>query len=546
MGSRNTKRSTLLFLGVFLLAGISNALTFTGVLYFQTLMAEFNYLSYVGLLLFWIQSVRSRLLPSRERIWMTGAAWMMLFYQLLRTFKYRFAFESSVMRYLIYLYFVPMTLIPTLFLMTCLRIRRGSRESRPDETLLLLPWGLLTLMAVTNDLHKLVYVPKVALSEFVVDGGTYTYGPVFYLLYIWMILSFALGLTLLIRETARKSGKALRSLLCVAAVWFCLLLSFNLFHHGIYGPRMYNSPEIHIFGMLGILEVCIRHRLIPNNANYANLFTSLQMPALVTDQAFRPVYRSGEELGANANQLRAALASPVYMTPDLLLSGKPVRGGYAFWVKDESEVHQAQERLAEANELIESENTLIRAEAEQREKNAWLQSQHRIYHEIAEVMYPVQQRIEHLLNQMAPGTSAFRDQLAHVSVLNAFVKRKTNLLLLAAEKDFLTSRDLFLALEESAVYLSLAGLKTNVLRPDEERFPSDRVIALYDAFEGITEQLIGQTSALMVSFSGSTLILAAEAVQALDLKSLPVPLRTREEEGILYMDFFAEKGGEEA
>ena len=44
----------------------------------------------------------------------------------------------------------------------------------------------------------------------------------------------------------------------------------------------------------------------------------------------------------------------------------------------------------------------------------------------------------------------------------------------------------------------------------------------------------------------TTLTLAAEAVQILNLKNLPVPLRTREEEGILYMDFFAEKGGEEA
>lgn len=545
MDSWKTKRSTLLFLGALLLAGIANTLTFTGVPAFETLMTELNYLIYVGLLLFWIQSVRARLLPSRARTWMIDAALMMLLYQLVRIFKYRFTDGAIPMRYEVYLYFLPMTMIPTFFLMTCLRIRRGNRAGRFDEALLLIPQGLLSLIAVTNDLHKLVYAPKVDLSVFAVQSGTYARGPAFYALYAWMILSFAVGLALLLRETGRRRGKALISLLAVVAVWFGMILINMLVTDGVYGPHMFNSPEIHIFGMLGVLEVCIRYRLIPHNANYADFFAALQIPALVTDRAFRPVFRSGEALSADEDQLRAALASPVYLTPDLRLSGRPVHGGYAFWAEDETEVHRAQERLAEANELIESENSLIQAETEQREKDAWLQSQHRIYHEIAAAVYPVQQRIERLLNQMEPDTPAFRDQLAHVSVLNAYVKRKANLLLLAAEKDILTTSDLFMALKESATYLSLAGLKTDALRPDETACPASRVIALYDAFEAIAEQLIGNASSLMVSWAGGVLTLATETAQTPDVKSLPVPVRVREEEGILYMDLFVEKGGEE-
>ena len=117
-------------------------------------------------LLFWLRSVQERLLRSRSKAWVVGAARMMLLYQLLRVFKYRFAVEPAVMRYAIYLYFVPMTLIPTLFLMTGLRIRRGNRAGRRDEALLLIPPGLLSLLTVTNDLHGLVYMPKVIVSEF--------------------------------------------------------------------------------------------------------------------------------------------------------------------------------------------------------------------------------------------------------------------------------------------------------------------------------------------------------------------------------------------
>ena len=546
MDEKKTRRSTVLFVIFFLLAGVANMLSFTGIMEFEALMTEANYLIYIGMLLFWIQSVRARLLPSRVRTWMICAAWLMVLYQLLRVFKYRFLVEPAMVRYVVYLYFVPLTLIPTLFLMTCLRIHRGNRAGCWDEALLLIPHGALSLIALTNDLHQLVYIPDVDLDEFIVDTGTYARGPAFYALYAWMILSFTAGLLLLLRENARQPGKALLSLLAVVAVWFGLLLVVVKVTDGVYGPHMYNNPEVHIFGMLGVLEVSIRYHLIPHNADYGAFFAALQMPALVTDRAFRPVYQSASELSADPDQLRAALSAPVYLTPDLKLSGREVRGGYAFWAEDESKVHQAQERLAEANELIESENSLIQAENEQREKDAYLQSRHRIYHEIAEIMYPCQQRIEGLLDRMEPDTPAFRDQLAVVSVLNAYVKRKTNLLLLAAEQDTLSTHDLHLALKESASYLSLAGLQTDVGQPEEQTWPAGRIIDLYDTFEAAAEQLIGRTSSLMVSWKGRALVLAAEAAYIPDTAGFPVPVRVREEEGILYMELREEKGGESA
>ena len=262
-----------------------------------------------------------------------------------------------------------------------------------------------------------------------------------------------------------------------------------------------------MFGMLGVFEVCIRYRLIPHNANYAAFFEALKTPALVTDRTLRPAWRSGAALQADAGQLQAALAAPTYLTPDLKLSGRRVRGGYAFWTEDETEVHRAQERLSEANELIESENSLIQAETEQREKDAWLQSRHRIYHEIAEILYPCQQRIEGLLGRMEPDTPAFRDQLAQVSVLNAYVKRKTNLLLLASEQDS-PDHPAPVPGAEGVRGLSVPGRAAYRSAPSRRRNgPSRRrVIALYDAFEAVAEQLMGKASSLMVSWQGDALV----------------------------------------
>ena len=104
----------------------------------------------------------------------------MLVYLLIRVFKYIIADTALVIRYSTYAYWIPQMLMPALFLMTCIRIRRGNTEVRSrDERLLLIPGALLSLLVITNDLHGLVYKPRVDLSIFEVSTGTYSWGPGF-------------------------------------------------------------------------------------------------------------------------------------------------------------------------------------------------------------------------------------------------------------------------------------------------------------------------------------------------------------------------------
>ena len=259
--------------------------------------------------------------------------------------------------------------------------------------------------------------------------------------------------------------------------------------------------------MLGILEICIRFRLIPSNENYSGFFKNLQTPAIITDRNLKVVAASDGMPFVNLETLGRALSEPVYLTPDLKLSGKEIRAGFAFWAEDESAVHRAQEKLLEANEMIEHENDLILAETKQKEQDAYLRSRHRIYHEIAAELYPCQQKITRLLDMAEPGSKDFKKKIALISVMNAYVKRKTNLLLLASENEALSITELFLALQESANYLTLAGLKTTAGEPSDDNLASSIIVALYDAFEAIAEQLLGKVPSLMVSLSNEGLCL---------------------------------------
>ena len=535
-------RNTWLFVLFLVLAATANVLSKVFSYGADSLMTCLNYVILTGLLLFWAGSVRTRLLPSRTRTYVYTAALLLLFYMLFRIFKYRFTVEPAVLHYLTYAYWIPQMLVPALFLMACIRIRQGRRtDKKPWEALLLIPGFLCALAVMTNDLHFLVYVPKAGIHCFDMESGTYSYGPVFYCLYIWMILAAATGLILLFRETGRLQKRAVLELLCMVALWFGIVL-LNLLYLDRYSRfHPFKVPDAHTFGMLGVMEICIRHRLIPYNENYSGFFRILRMPVLITDRAFRTAYHTETVLLAGEDELKASLKGPLELAGDRKLSGTQIRGGYTFWIEDESGIRQAQKKLAEANETIEQENELIRAETEQKEKDAYLQSRHHIYHEIAEKLYPTQQRISRLLDSTCPGTEGFRDSIAGVSILNAYVKRKTNLLLLAAEKDSLDIRELSMALQESADYLTLAGLRTTVRVQEDGFLPAERIVQLYEAFEQIAEQLRGRTSSMMVSLSGGILRFAAASDTAPDMDRIMLPVKVQKSEDILYMDIYAGK-----
>ena len=573
---QNSKRNLLLFVGLLILAGIFHIIEHTihdisalGDPHYAivTLFFCLELVIYTVLIIFWIQSVHTRLLPSRARNYMVIVALLMIFYLVLRAYKYRIAGEDAGLRLSWYAYYIPMTFIPALFLMVCICIKRGAAKPKIDERIFLIPAAILSGIIITNDLHHLVFLPEPDVTNFIGKSGTYTYRITFYITYAWIVLAILSGLVLLIKTFGLKQKRKLLYLGGILAVWLILTQLHTLKKYIEFTPP-YESPEIHIFTLLAVFEFAIRQRLIPYNENYAGFFASLPMTVMITDKKFTPVYRSASSLKLEPDVLGKALEGPIYPIPDGKLSGRPIRGGYTFWIEDESDIRHANEELNEANELLEGENTLIEYENNQKEENAYLRLHHRIYHEIAEEMYSYQKRIEDLLNEAKPGTEEFKDIVAKVSVLNAFVKRKTNMLLMASEHDVIDINELLLAVSESGRYLEFVGLKTSVDEsgftafPSEGKgdhspwrhlnhyvieisrvavdevassYPSDTIIALYDTFQLLTEQLIGHATLLMISFGEDGLKLAADTDIKLNTEHTPLPVSTAQQDDILYM-----------
>lgn len=536
-------RNTWLFFGFLLLGGITNLLTRTRISVVDTFMFSANFMIYIGLLIFWMQSVRDRLLPTRARSYILASALLMIFYLLVRVLRFRILTEVVIRRYVDYAYNIPMVLVPTLFLMTCIRISRGEEtEGKDRDRLLLIPACVMLLLIMTNDLHQLFYHRLIPLSEFHGIVGTYTYGPLFYLMYAWMVFTMITGLVILIRKTYRQNIRGLIWFVGVAFIWAGLSLLNRLVFTPLDLVRMYHAPEIQVFGMLGSFEVCIRNRFIPYNENYTGFFSHLGLPVRITDEAFKTVYETDLPIQATSKQLSAAVKDPVYLDEDTRLLGMKIRPGYTFWTEDESELHREGRRLASANELLSEENDLIAVENELKEKKAHLDAQSQVYDRIASVLYPKQKRIEALLDSTSPESDSFPSVLAECCVLNAYCKRKSNLMLLSEENLTHPNRELFLALQESARFLKCCGIDAAATGEEYSDLPLDTVHALYDSFEALIEAFLPYMHRMTVSLSPLGVRLAIEADQSPAMPKTVLPAACSESDGCFFLTIRAEGG----
>ncbi len=536
-------QNTWLFFAFLLLGGIANLLTRTRISIVDTFMFSANFMIYIGLLLFWLLSVRQRLLPTRARSYIILSAVLMILLLLIRVLRFRVLPVIVVRRYLDYAYNIPMVLVPTLFLMTCIRISRGEEaEGKRRERLLLAPACFMLLLILTNDLHQLFYRRLIPLKEFHGIVGTYTYGPLFYLMYGWIALTMITGIGILIRRTYRQNLRGLLWFAGVAFIWTGLSLLNRLVFTPLDLARMYHFPEILVFGLLGSFEVCIRSRLIPYNENYTGFFSNLGLPVRITDEAFAAVYETNIPIKAADTEFSAAVAADVYLDEDTRLRGMKLHPGYVFWTEDESELHEESRRLAEANELLSEENDLIAIENELMEKKAHLDAQNRVYDRIAAALYPKQKRIEALLRANPPESDGFPAALAKCCVLNAYCKRKSNLMLLSEESLPQPNRELFLALQESARFLKCCGIDAAATGEEYAQLPLETVHALYDSFETLIEAFLPYMHRMTVSLASGGVRLAVEADQSPAVPNTALPVESRESDGCCFLTICA-KGG---
>jgi hypothetical protein len=531
-------RNTTIFVCLFLLAGFLHLFeNIKGAFFLSTLMFCTVTMIYLGLVMFWTISIRYRLLPNRERTYTLLAAGFMLMMILIRTIKYRYCSSSAADRLLWYASYLPIILIPGLFALTASETA-PEKHKRIHQPILWFILSLLILLVFTNDLTEWVWKPAGAMLTS--KRSDYTYGWGIYVIYIGITFLYLYGLLITFkRALATHSLRAISSVIVLPLLYAFLQFSVPYMDSHHY-PGLFEFYEVHVFGMMAIWENCIRLRLFPYNSQYETFFEGMKLPTLITDRDFVLHYQASWHYTINREQLKMALSGPVYPQPDIRLMGREIQAGYAFWIEDVSEINRLNHQLEEIHETLETENDLIEAEQRLREKQDRIELRNRIYGIVAEELLPNQQKIRGQLNVLSTDDPKFREKIAYLAVEHAFVKRKSNLTLLAAEESEIDLRELELALDESGKYLSYLGIEVSLEAHGGSRISSFMALRLYDTFSMALDSLIGRISQLMITLSPVGIRLTCDLDEKIEIPEARVPVEIKLEEGLLFVRLIGE------
>ena len=136
MSKKRLRRYTIIFLALFLLAGLFHAFDSTPFELFDTFAFTANFVILVGLIVFWIRSVYERLLPSYTRGYMIVEALFMILYIVTRTVRYRIVHSVLALRVCWYCYYIPIVMIPSFFLISAISFGNTDYDDEGSKPLM--------------------------------------------------------------------------------------------------------------------------------------------------------------------------------------------------------------------------------------------------------------------------------------------------------------------------------------------------------------------------------------------------------------------------
>ncbi|MGN1444199.1 MAG: hypothetical protein ACI4XE_10165, partial [Acutalibacteraceae bacterium] len=200
-------------------------------------------------------------------------------------------------------------------------------------------------------------------------------------------------------------------------------------------------------------------------------------------------------------QMTSAIEKPILIRKNTLLRSNHVFGGNVFWTEDLTAVNAMNEQLREIGEHLSQESDLIKAENEMKEQRVRLEEQNRLYDSIAVFLKPYLDRIDSLISD----ETHFKENLKTAMVLNCYIKRRANLILLGDAKETLSAEELYLSIKESCEYLKLCGVSGFVGLPAENfSAPKEQIGFAFDFWQLWVDEGIGKLTAITADiFSGN-------------------------------------------
>lgn len=494
--SRKTIRLNTVCAGLVLLAGVIRLLVrHTGLFSYNSII--FTLFSAASAI--WIFQLKTRILQPEVRRNLIGAAFLMIFWMAVRTLKYDFLPPGHfTARYAWYMYYIPMLFIPLLMFLSVLTIGRPHNKTICRRWyLLFVPTCVIFAGIITNDLHQTAFRFNdgiVLWTDYDVTRGFVYYAAMTWIAVLFIAMLFIVLIRCAVPEKRRLIWAPLLPLLAGVIYTICIVLDIRILL-----TKMLRAPEMGCFLFAAFMEALICVRLFPNNDNYETFWRISSIGAGIMDNDGSVCCKSEKSICVTPEQVKRALGEAVFLDKGRYrLKSHAVSGGYGYWIRDISEIKRLNDELEELGNVTAEENAILEAENKIREERLRIEEQNRLYDDMARGVKKQLDTLNRLLGAPDEDEAEFEKMMKYACILNAYIKRHSNLILISHQDAAVHSEEVRRAVEESLEYVRLCGIKAQCFCNGKARLSAAAALFAYETFEAVLESSIPGADNILV------------------------------------------------
>lgn len=362
--------------------------------------------------------------------------------------------------------------------------------------LLLIPACLLSVLALTNDLHHFFYYimpeesqPNLYFHPYI---GTY-------IVYIWGLSIISYQVYVIYRRNGTtKSDSLYRKLIPFYEP--ILLLLFSIPYAATAYVVRFELVE-YSAGLIFILVLCwqlyILVGLIPVNTQYEEVFrrSTVAMQILSPNDERIAVSENAAEI--TPAMLEALKQNQHFSaTEDITMNLHQIPGGYMVWQTDLSQINQALRELQRLNAELEEEQDLLAQEIRIQSDETSIQARNDIYDSLSSDVAEQLTLLTELLSE-----SFSTDDWNRICLIGTYIKRFCNLRLTYQEQQTIPMGDLAISLQDIAKCMKNLGIRTSLDFCPTSNLEPELILLITKTLEEILEEADFRLTSVAIQIS---------------------------------------------
>ncbi len=458
---------------------------------------------YIGVYSYWITSIYKRIMQNRVRNYLMLIGANIIFWLSTRSIKWSaFEFVIDADRFLWYMYYIPMISLSLLFLFVSLYV--GEKEDYRPSTkwnLLYIPAILLIIAILTNDIHKAAFHINTSVHAY---GRDYTYGPVYYIVAMFILSMVVLGAAIIIRKFS--VSKSARKKAVGPAIVIIIIILYTIAHiyMPVYGIGYY--IDITVFGCtmaIVLLEIFIRTGLIHSNMGHSECFSMANISTQILNNKGETVYISDNSLPVSKGDFETLKAEKsVFFNSSTLSQIAPINGGYVLWNSDVSQITNMIEKLKTISDKLYKEVDLLTIENEQKSEKTRLLKLNDLHNIMLKEIMPISDKIKReIQSRTIANETEIKRLLFETSMNSTYIKRKVNLILTQQTEEFICAEDMRYCFLECFQLLKLYDITCVINIINDFEMSIKTAIASFDLYQNIVQSVDYNFDAIYVTYN---------------------------------------------